>query len=106
MKIKVGCFNYDVVFTKETIYNKGEEMSGLIKYADLEILIDANMNKEACNQVVFHELVHALTQYFKIEFGEKEEQYVDLLATGIYALIKDNSEFIKSLLPKDKKNGA
>ncbi len=90
-KIRVGSIDYDVELTDETLVLNNQQCLGIIDYDNTKIKIDKNIQSQQNKEKTFlHELVHAITREFKIDFTEDEEVIVDKFAYGLHQVIRDN----------------
>lgn len=90
-KIRVGSIDYDVELTDEILVLDSQQSLGIIDYDNTKIKIAQNIQSQQKQEQTFlHELVHAITREFKIDFSEDEEVIVDKLAYGLHQLIRDN----------------
>ena len=90
-KVRVGSIDYDVELTDETLVLNTQQSLGIIDYDNNKIRIANNIqSNQRQEQTFLHELVHAITREFKIDFTEDEETIVDKLAYGLHQVIRDN----------------
>lgn len=90
-KVRVGSIDYDVELTDETLVFNTQQSLGIIDYDNNKIRIANNIqSNQRQEQTFLHELVHAVTREFKIDFTEDEETIVDKLADGLHQVIRDN----------------
>ena len=90
-KVRVGSVDYDVELTDETLVLNTQQSLGIIDYDNNKIRIANNIqSNQRQEQTFLHELVHAITREFKIDFTEDEETIVDKLAYGLHQVIRDN----------------
>lgn len=90
-KVRVGSVDYDVELTDETLVLNTQQSLGIIDYENNKIRIANNIqSNQRQEQTFLHELVHAITREFKIDFTEDEEVIVDKLAYGLHQVIRDN----------------
>ena len=90
-KVRVGSVDYDVKLTDETLVLNAQQSLGIIDYDNNKIKIANNIqSNQRQEQTFLHELVHAITREFKIDFTEDEEVIVDKLAYGLHQVIRDN----------------
>lgn len=97
-KVRIGSIDYDVELTDEILVLNAQQSLGIIDYDNTKIKIANNLqSKQKQEQTFLHEVVHAITREFKIDFTEDEETVVDKLALGLHQVIRDNMEGIKSI---------
>ena len=90
-KVRVGSIDYDVELTDETLVLNTQQSLGIIDYDNNKIRIANNIqSNQRQEQTFLHELVHAVTREFKIDFTEDEEVIVDKFAYGLHQVIRDN----------------
>ncbi len=95
-KVRVGCFIYDVNITDDPIIVENKsDYTGLIDYHRNIISIKSGLSKDNQEEILFHELMHAIKSYFEISFTQDdEEKIIDCFAKGIYQILKDNKDLI------------
>lgn len=97
-KIRIGSVDYTVEKTDEYLKLDGEQCLGIIDYEIQTIKIAKNIqHNQRQEQTFLHEVIHAITKEFKIDFSEEEEVIVDKLALGLHQVIRDNFEEVKSI---------
>ena len=90
-KVRIGSIDYDVELTDETLVLNAQQSLGIIDYDNTKIRIAKNIQSQQKQEQTFlHEVVHAITREFKIDFTEDEETIVDKLAYGLHQVIRDN----------------
>lgn len=94
MQIKVGFKNYEILKPLEII-QVGGEFNGIHNYQENTISIADKIAQQDKNHVFIHELLHAICARFHLTELNRDEQTIDLLATGIYEAIKDNPDIFK-----------
>ncbi|MEE9451173.1 MAG: hypothetical protein V3V61_00250 [Gammaproteobacteria bacterium] len=75
----------------------GKNALGIAKSAKQEMWLDSTAGKDVRTSTFFHECVHMIDHTFGIGLSETQ---TDCMAMGITSLIKDNPDFIRSLLKK------
>ena len=88
-KVKIQGTMYSVVF-KDNIDGK-EENVAYIDHQRQEISIKNGMAKEYTERCLWHEIVHAITEMGQVDWGEKDEQYTEIIANGVHQVLADNS---------------
>lgn len=89
-KVRIGSMDYDVELTDEILVLNTQQSLGIIDYDNTKIKIANNIqSKQKQEQTFLHEVVHAITREFKIDFSEDEETIVDKLACGLHQVIRD-----------------
>ena len=92
--VKVGLKTYKIERPLE-IVEVGGEYYGACSPDTATIKIAGKFEQSDRNQVFWHELLHGICRRFCIRELNNDEQTIDLLATGIYELIKDNPHIFK-----------
>ena len=89
--ITIGCYDYAVEQTTEPIIVDGEVCLGSFSPLHQVLKIKADVSDQTKEQTFWHEAVHAIFDYYRIDVEEMEtEDVVDILGTGLYALMKAN----------------
>ena len=104
-KVKIGCYGYDVLLTKEPIIVNSSKCHGKIDYHAHEITIadDDYYSEQSKEQTLWHEIVHGIIRYRNVNYGKADEEtFVDELATGLYLLCKSNGLLPGQNITKDK----
>jgi len=98
-EIKIGCYDYEIEYTKDAIINNNKKCLGEINYLNnkIKISIEDGISNQSQEQTLWHEIVHGIINYRNVSYGADEETFVDELATGLYLLCKNNG-----LLPGQK----
>lgn len=94
-KVKIGTITYDVSKTENTLELNNKVCSGVIHYEDALIELNTKRNYQKMEQTFLHEVIHGIVRERGLEWGENDELYTDEIATGVYALIKDNPDMFK-----------
>lgn len=97
MSIKIGYKNYNIKLENEVYDDSRNACFGIISYDKETIRIATKFSQNLQNQALIHELVHAIGDKYQLDIN-KDEKTVDLLAAGIYELILDNTEQVKSFI--------
>jgi hypothetical protein len=94
-KVRVGCIDYDVEKTSNTLCLNNRKCSGIIHYEDAKIELDINRNIQNIEETFLHETVHAIAKDRGLDWGDNDELYTDEIAKGLYSLIRDNPDMFK-----------
>lgn len=96
-KVKVGCFTYEIKITSDPIIvDNKSDYTGLVDYHKNEIRIKSELSEDNQIEILFHELMHAIKNYFELDFEkDNEEKIIDCFAKGIYQILKDNENLIE-----------
>jgi hypothetical protein len=92
-KVKIGCYDYDIVMTNEIILVDNHGCIGEIDYRQRQIKISTREERSGQNheQTLWHEIVHGIVEHRNLDPTKVNlETTVDELATGLYGLCKDN----------------
>jgi hypothetical protein len=90
-KVKIGGLIYKCDTTKKSlIIGDKANHTGIIHYAEGLIEISSETCENYQGQTWWHEVLHAICHDRAIKFGDDEEDIIDRLASGIYALMSDN----------------
>jgi hypothetical protein len=89
VKLKVGVREYRVVHCPE-IVEVGGEYYGKHEIDKTTITIASKYSQLQQNESFLHELFHAITCMQDLRGINNDENAIDLLAKGLYLVIKDN----------------
>jgi len=89
VKIKIGVRNYDFKWQDEII-EFGGELYGKHNSRDLTITLASKFPQVQRNETFLHELIHAICFMNDLREIEENEHWIQLLATGLLMVIKDN----------------
>lgn len=94
--IRIGTFNYKVIFNDYPILLNNQEVYGLITYDKHEIKINNSLgDKQHQVQTLLHEVLHGIIREYDVDIKDLDEEIlVDKLSTALYQLLKDNNELI------------
>ncbi len=81
-----------------------EDVYGTFDSYNLTIEIDANSNFHHQRSTALHEIFHGLQEYLGLE-ETLEHKDVYSISQVLYAVIKDNPEFVKWLTTEPPENG-
>ncbi len=108
MQIKIGARTYEI--QKEDLDNftdlpADEEVQGYIDYYQSKIVINNNLSKDAEEEVVIHEILHAIIDRKNIELLARKsdikeivEHFVEYVTPRFHSFLKDNPEFLKKFI--------
>ena len=100
-KLTIGTRNYKVKEIKDLKNPLGQAAYGRHTFDNLLIEIDAGIDSELKNLILFHEVLHGLMCSCEIELDyEKEEHVVKNLTHGLVKFMQDNPNYIKQLLKR------
>jgi Zn-dependent peptidase ImmA (M78 family) len=93
MKVKILGKPFKIIWKAPEWFQKDEE--GLCYVQQQKIYIQRGLGKEEEQDVILHEIIHAIDHSMHLEL---EESQVSRLASGLLALFKDNPEFYKGFI--------
>jgi hypothetical protein len=97
--VKIGPFEYAVQL--ETDLRRGKrKLDGNISYNQTQISIDADMSPQATTQVLLHEILHGISTQGGMNIYEG---HIDMLAFGIYQVMRDNPQLVEMITAKGSK---
>jgi len=64
----------------------------------LTIGICDDLSKNRQKEVILHEILHAIHDFWRLGDESKEEEYADCTATGLLMVFKDNPKLFKQLI--------
>lgn len=88
MTLNILGVSYEVV--EVPIVSRDEFLKGKIDFTANTIYIDENLTREAKNQVLMHEIIHAICDLLGFYGINDDESRVQGLATAIHQLFRDN----------------
>jgi Zn-dependent peptidase ImmA (M78 family) len=83
---RVGGIDYSVEIVPK-LYEK-HSLYGQVTYKDAHIQIDDSLSKNRENEVLVHELLHAML--FEAGYMEQDEELVNRLASVLHQVLRDN----------------
>lgn len=89
-EFKVGQIIYDVVLDPKIMGT--EQALGLCDYVNATIHIYPNQNEQRMEQVIFHELLHAI--FGEAGYDEQDEDMINRVGIVFNQFLYDNFEFI------------
>lgn len=106
--IRIAGFDYEIVPTEKKLVAKKKdvgyegtgniELRGQCDYVSQKIDISTCFPEDAIKQTLLHELVHAISNHYKVplpEDIETMEEVVDSISCGLFQVFKDNPELLK-----------
>lgn len=94
-KVKIGSMEYNVNLEGEPIVCEGRLYDGLILYDELLIRLHSNRATPRVEETFLHEILHGILRERDINFGEDEEEVVEMLGKAMYQFIKENQIIFK-----------
>lgn len=84
-----------VIYTIEEVYvvNKTEQRRGEINFLTNEIKIDKNMPQSLKNQVLMHEILHAVFDLLGLSELAEDEEKVQSIATALHQILTTQTIF-------------
>lgn len=104
MKLKVGAKEYEIVHKLELI-EVGGELYGKHEYDEAKIYIANKYPQIIQNETFLHEMFHAIAEMQDLKDLSSDEHSIQLLAKGLYLVIKDNPHIFTMCDIKGVKNG-
>ena len=89
-KIKILNKIYEIKYTDEDLYFRGQKSYGTLNKVLNVITINTNTNKEQIKETLLHEILHAIYYEFSLNDENKEEEIVTLMARGLRTICIDN----------------
>lgn len=91
-KVKIGCYEYPVIRTTETIVVNGRECGGSVDYRNHVIkILDRDQDEQAKEVTFWHEVIHAIFDYRNINPSKNDEETItEELARGLYIFLQQN----------------
>ena len=96
--VKIGAYDVPITETEDYIQFGNCEALGLYEPDKIRISLSAKIEGQRLTHVVCHEICHAMANLHHIptpDDVESMELTNDMLATALYAFIRDNPEVIK-----------
>lgn len=93
--VNISVEEVDVVCKEDPRKGEYNYLTGVIK-------LDQNMPTNMKNQVLMHELLHAMFDFLGLDELRDDEQKVQMIATGLHQLFTQNEVFYTG---KDEFNG-
>ena len=97
MEIKVGGIHYSIEAKENVIKDTGS--LGFCDYEGARIVVDASLAPERMQQVIIHELTHAIM--FEAGFDEQDEDMVNRFGIVLHQVLCDNFTFTAQDTPED-----
>jgi hypothetical protein len=91
-KVRVFGVDLPINYIKQPLLD-GVEVDGL--FQDSEIIIKACLSPKSMQEVLLHEVAHAIDEVMQIKLSEKQ---ITQLARGLLGVLCDSPEFKKFLL--------
>lgn len=89
-EFKVGNIIYDINLDEKIMAS--EQALGLCDYVNASISLYPNQNEQRMEQVMFHELLHAI--FGEAGYDEQDEDMINRVGIVFYQFIQDNFEYI------------
>jgi hypothetical protein len=95
-EIKIAHYPFKISEQEHLAFNGGQ-IDGLIDYDTLRIILQKGMVPPKYLRVLWHEVIHGLTDIYNLVFSEDE---VDMLAIAMATFFVDNLDFLKEMIAK------
>src|SRR4030042_145178 len=90
-QVKIGPVTYEIKEVHGLMDDgKTQALGGQISYEDCLIKLDADLEPQAHNVILWHEIVHGLMHYTGQGKLDDKEELVTALAYGIVGVLQDN----------------
>lgn len=93
MKRKINILGLTYTIEEVDTVNKVEPRKGEINYLSNEIRIDKNMPTDLKNQVLMHEILHALFELLGFNELAEDENLVQSVATALHQIFSTQTIF-------------
>ncbi|EAE1771180.1 hypothetical protein [Listeria monocytogenes] len=90
-QVKIGAVNYDV--QEKTLVDNDADSWGVCVFYDNHIEILEGLSEERKEQILVHEIVHAI--FYESGFEEQDEDLVNRVGITLHQFLKDNNLFHK-----------
>ena len=96
--IILGHWEIEVIFADNPIHQDGTPVYGMWNSRYKTITLDASLQDFHLVEILWHELTHAILEYFSIDEDNISDELVCLsIGRGIALLAKDNPELMETL---------
>mgnify|MGYP001568729668 CR=1 FL=1 len=92
--VRVQGKKFDITYLKGNVMP--DEALGLTKYMDLTIFVQSNLPVPLEQEVVFHEITHAIEKSLDLDLTEHQ---VEVLACGWVQVLRDNPALLDYFKP-------
>jgi hypothetical protein len=83
---RIGAVDYTVELVPKLAHL--HEVLGQVSYDDTNIQLEADMSPARCNDVLVHELLHAI--FFEAGYGEQDEDTINRVGHVLAQVLRDN----------------
>lgn len=114
--IRIAGFDYEIIPTEKKLVAKKKdvgyegagniELRGQCDYIAQKIDISTCFPEDAIKQTLLHELVHAISNHYKVPLPddtETMEEVVDSISCGLFQVFKDNPELLKLFIDQPER---
>lgn len=88
--MKLNILGTDYAIFEISPVSRDECLLGKIDYLQNVIYLEGNLSKDAKNQTLMHEIIHAICGQLGFYDLNEDETTIQGLATGIYQVLKQN----------------
>ena len=88
--IRIGPFDYELLFVERLQDEDGEACDGLQRYNATTIEIESTLSPESQLAAIWHEAIHAILDNAGIRPKLQKENVIDAISHGILQIIRDN----------------
>ena len=97
--IRIGAFDYAIEIVERLRDIEGvRSLAGDIQYSHPKIRIDQDQDEQNKYRILWHEIVHGIADTMGVDLEENE---VELLATGMAQLHRDNRWVLEKYYPQE-----
>ena len=89
----INLLGVDISVKEVDVVCKEDPRKGEYNYLTGVIKLDQNMPTDMKNQVLMHELLHAMFDFLGLDELRDDEQKVQMIATGLHQLFTQNEAF-------------
>jgi hypothetical protein len=90
--VKIGGTIFAIKQEDAPFVSGGEVADGCITYGDAEIRLWTNRDLSQAAHDLFHEILHAINNDYRLHLGEDE---IERLASGVFQVLVDNPDLFK-----------
>jgi len=98
-RLKIISKRFTIEYAKEGEGELNPELNGECRSNEQRILVEDGLKPDTQKDIVFHEIIHAISDEMGIHLSEEQVQGCSV---GILAVLMDNPSFARYLLKKEK----
>lgn len=97
MKIRVGAFDYELVYFDNEVVEKEEggdqyKLFGNIDFETMTINVWKGLHPQVVPQVILHEIVHGILR--NAGYEDHSEELINAITNGLISLSRDNPSLV------------